>query len=392
MPEIARSDAAERSPAAQLRALGHQPPRAPVEDSPRWHLTAAEEAMDAGDWDVARGAIERARESIAPGSADADEACYAALRIALATVDLRLATAEVMALADRMDPLDPVWNRRVRRVVDAAPPVFSPSMRARLLELLPAMPQLAAPPATIPGEEPYLGAFVVPADGLPLLPDEEPWDPAEPAGGPALLQDPGAASLRPVPTESPFGAGRVRPEPQHPPDDVLVFDEDALLPAAAPAGFAGHVRIMGSESDLSDADLLRERLVEEMLASVTEEEGQLLFATASTFLNNGQFQSAEIMFSAAMQIPDLRLAACEGLMQALVAAGRHVEAVATAVRAERIFARDAEALLGIVYWHGVAAQTLGDTSVARTCFARVLAHPAQVHFPEVAARAEAVTG
>jgi tetratricopeptide (TPR) repeat protein len=385
MPGITRSDAAGRSPAAQLRALGHQPPRAPVEDSPRWHLTAAEEAMDAGDWDVARGAIDRARESIAPGSADADEACYAALRLALATVDLRLATAEVMALADRMDPLDPVWNRRVRRVVESAPAVFSPSMRVRLLELLPAVP----PPATIPGEEPYLGEFVVPADGLPPLPDEEPWDPA---AGPALLQDASGASFRPVPTESPFGAGRVRPEPQQPPDDVLVFDEDALPPAATPAGFAGRVRIVASESDLSDADLLRERLVEEMLASVTEDEGQLLFATASTFLNNGQFQSAEIMFSAAMQIPDLRLAACEGLMQALVAAGRHAEAVATAVRAERIFVRDAEALLGIVYWHGVAAQALGDTSAARTCFARVLAHPAHVHFPEVAARAETVTG
>ncbi|HEX6037797.1 hypothetical protein, partial [Longimicrobium sp.] len=187
MPGRTTPDAAARSPAAQLRALGHQPPRAPVEDSPRWHLTAAEEAMDAGDWDMARGAIERARETIVPGSADADEASFAALRLALATVDLRLAASEVTALVDRMDPLDPVWNRRVRRVVAAAPPVFSPSMRTRLLELLPGVPESGPPPVVAapgdkryPGMEPYLGAFVMPADGLPPLPDEEPWAASEP--------------------------------------------------------------------------------------------------------------------------------------------------------------------------------------------------------------------
>lgn len=209
-----------------------------------------------------------------------------------------------------------------------------------------------------------------------------------------MLPDPVSAHLRPVPTESPFSASARahREPPDRDPDDVVVFDEEALPASAAPAGFGGRVRIVGSEADLSDADLLRERLVEEMLATVTDEEGQLLFATATTFLNNGQFQSAEIMFSAAMQIPDLRLAACEGLMQALVAAERYTEAVSTATRAERIFARDADALLGVVYWHGVAAQALGDADAARACFARVLAHPAHVHFPELAARAAALGG
>jgi hypothetical protein len=92
------------------------------------------------------------------------------------------------------------------------------------------------------------------------------------------------------------------------------------------------------------------------------------------------------MFSAAMQAPGLRVAACEGLMQALVEAGRHAEAIATATRATRVFARDGEHLGGILYWQGVAAQASGETEMARGCFGRVLALPAAAVYADVAER------
>jgi hypothetical protein len=392
MPSARESEEAGRSPAEVLQALGHRAPRAPVEDSPRWHLTAAEEAMDDGHWDVARAAIHRARESIVDGSADADEASFAALRLAVSTVDVHLAAAEISALAARMDASDPVWNRRVRRLVGSAPPAFPGSMCARLLELVPALLEdRAGGSVSTPGL--YVESFPVPAGGLPLLPDEDPSDGLASVAGEASTHVASPGPLAPIPTESPFAAAaraRRASPPEAAEDDVVVFDEDALPASAPPHGFTGRVFIAADESDLQDADALRDRLVEEMLASITEEEGQVLFATASTFLNNGQYETAEIVFSAAMQLPDLRLAACEGLMQALVAAGRHTEAVATGARAERIFAREGDALLGIVYWHGVAAQALGATDAATGCFQRVLAHPQHVHFPELAARMAAL--
>jgi hypothetical protein len=395
MAGTTQSDGAARTPAAQLRALGHGARRAPVEDSPRWHLSAAEDAMDERRWDMARAAVQRARESIVPGAPDEDEAAFVALRLAVATVDLRTATGEVMALAERMDPADPVWNRRVRQIVETAPPVFAAPMRAGLLDLLPELPEhQAVGPAA---GEPEIPDVPLPPGGLPRLPDEDAWPGAgaeAPAGtpGPRLSR---ADELPPIPVESPFRAGAGTPGPSShtvaDDEDAVVLEGDSLSwTSDEPTGFAGRVFVPPAAADLTDADALRERLVEEMLAKVGEAEGQLLFATATTFLNNGEFETAEIMFSAAMQIPELRLAACEGAMQALVGAGRYAEAMATGTRATRVFAREGEALLGIVYWHGVAAQAAGDAATARSCFTRVDATPHRVQFPDLADRMAAV--
>ncbi|HEX8695971.1 MAG TPA: hypothetical protein VF746_26385 [Longimicrobium sp.] len=387
-------DGGGRTPAEQLRALGHGAGTAPREDSPRWHLGAAEDAMDEGRWDTARAALQRARESIAPGSPEVGEAAYVALRLAVATVDLRTATSEVLALADRMDAADPVWNRRVRRIVEAAPPVFAASMRAGLLDLLPPLPD---PAERRDPEALEIPAFEVPPGGLPLLPDEDAWPVADETSAPAAaatgpLRD--SAELPPVPTESPFAAARAARQaaapPHDPKEDVVVLDPDAFSPSREPEPFSGRVFVPAAGEDLTDAGALRDRLVEEMLARIGEEEGQLLFATATTFLNNGEFETAEIMFSAAMQLPELRVPACEGVMQALVGAGRYAEAVATGARAARIFAREGEALFGIVYWHGVAAQAVGDAAVARSCFARIDATPHRGQFPDLADRMAAV--
>lgn len=396
MTGTTQSDGAARTPAEQLRALGHGARRAPVEDSPRWHLGAAEDAMDERRWDTARAAVQRARESIVPGTPDEDEAAFVALRLAVATVDLRTATGEVMALAERMDSADPVWNRRVRRIVETAPPVFAASMRAGLLDLLPELPEHeAAGPAAGEHEIPDVP---LPPGGLPRLPDEDAWPGAgaEPPASTAAPRLTRADELPPTPAESPFRAGEGAPDPRRhtaaaEDEDVVVLEGDSLSwTSDEPTGFAGRVFVPPAGANLTDADALRERLVEEMLAKVGEAEGQLLFATATTFLNNGEFETAEIMFSAAMQIPELRLAACEGAMQALVGAGRYAEAMATGTRATRIFAREGEALLGIVYWHGVAAQAAGDAATARSCFARVDATPHRVQFPDLADRMAAV--
>jgi hypothetical protein len=354
--------------------------------------------MDERRWDMARAAVQRARESIVPGAPDEDEAAFVALRLAVATVDLRTATGEVMALVERMDPADLVWNRRVRRIVEAAPPVFAASMRAGLLELLPGLPE-HAPAGPAGAGETEIPDVPLPPGGLPLLPDEDAWPDASADAGPAAStagpRHAHADELPPIPAESPFRAGAGTPGPSShtvtDDEDVVVLEGDSLSwTSDEPTGFAGRVFVPPAGADLADADALRERLVEEMLANVGEAEGQLLFATATTFLNNGEFETAEIMFSAAMQIPELRLAACEGAMQALVGAGRSAEAMATGTRATRIFAREGEALLGIVYWHGVAAQAAGDAATALSCFARVDATPHRAQFPDLADRMVAV--
>lgn len=394
MDGTTRSDGGARTPAEQLRALGHTARRAPVEDSPRWHLAAAEDAMDERRWDMARAAVQRARETIGPGTPEADEAAFVALRLAVATVDLRSATGEVMALAARMDPADPVWNRRVRRIVEAAPPVLAASMRAGLLDLLPVLPEdeTAGAAAAV---EPGIPHVPLPPGGLPQLPDDDAWQEAgaEPEMSTAAPPLTGADGPPAAPARSPFRAGADTPDLRSrsvADDEALVVLEGDPLPWTEPAGFTGRVFVPPAGADLTDADALRERLVEEMLAKVGEAEGQLLFATATTFLNNGEFETAEIMFSAAMQIPELRLAACEGAMQALVRGGRYAEAVATGTRATRIFAREGEALLGIVYWHGVAAQAGGNAATARNCFARIDATPHRAQFSDLAERMDAV--
>lgn len=366
-----------RTPAEQLQALGSGRLPAPVEDSPRWHLGAAEEAMDEGRWDMARAAVQRARESIVAGSPEEDEAAFVALRLAVGTVDLRSATAEVMALAGRMDPRDPVWSGRVRRVIDNAPRVFPLSMRAGLLGLLPPLPDLEGRRAA--AADGAIADVPVPAAGLPLLPGEEDWlmdVPADPSAAPPALAAGGLGPVDEV-AEAPAQAAA---------EDVVAPREET----AATGVFQGRVFVGGVGTDLTDADVLRDRLVEEMLARVTDEEGQVLFATATTLLSNREFESAERMFSAAMEIPEFRLPACEGVIQALVGAGRHAEAAATGATAVRIFARDADALLGIVYWHGVAAQALGDAETARNSFARVQATRHRGHFPDLAERLAAV--
>lgn len=395
MAGTTRSDGGARTPAEQLRALGHTARRAPMEDSPRWHLAAAEDAMDERRWDTARAAVQRARETIVPGTPDADEAAFVALRLAVATVDLRSATGEVMTLAARMDPADPVWNRRVRRIVEAAPPVLAASMRAGLLDLLPVLPEEEAAGAA-GAVEPGIPHVPLPPGGLPRLPDEDAWPDAgaEPEMIAAARPLTGADVLPPI-LASPSRAGAETPDPRSrcvaEDENLVVLEGDPLWSISEePAGFTGRVLVSPVGADLTDADALRERLVEEMLVRVGDAEGQLLFATATTFLNNGEFETAEIMFSAAMQIPELRLAACEGAIQALVRAGRYAEAVATGTRATRIFAREGEALLGIVYWHGVAAQAAGDAAMARSCFARVDATPHRAQFPDLADRMAAV--
>jgi hypothetical protein len=382
-----------RTPTDQRSALGAAYPL--TEDSPRWHLTFAEESMDVRRWGDARAALARARETIVAGSSDADEAAFVAVRLALAEVNLQGATAEVMALVERMDPLDPVWNRRVRRIISEAPAAAPGSMRAGLLDLLPPVP-VEVGPGQQRAEAEEIERIPVPAGGLPELADD-PWPLGvdQPPGGtddaqPSIALHP---ALPPVPTESPFEL----PAPpmagsdtggQADVDELVVCDPD--LDAGEPSKFTGRIVVGEEGGDLTDADALRERLVEEMLAKVTEEEGQLLFETATTFLNNGEPATAELMFSAAMQIPRLRVPACEGMIQALVAAERYVEAAAHGVKAGRLFASQGDLLTGIVYWHGVAAQALGDTDTAWTCFARVGDGPHAIHFPDLGARLAAL--
>ncbi len=340
-----------------------------MEDSPRWHLGAAEDAMDQGRWDIARAAVERARESIAPGTREEDEAGFVALRLAVGTMDLRTATTEVLALIERRPPEDAEWNRRVRRIIAAAPPVFAGSMRAGLLDLLP----------PVPDGDPRIPHVALPPGGLPDLPEEEPW--------PA----PGETALPPIPTESPFaaalaaatsgGAAEV--------DAVVMYDGDVEERDEAGV-FPGRLVVAQAEVELRDADLLRDRLVESMLSRVTEAEGRLLFETATTFLINREFGTAEVLFSAGMQLPGLRVASCEGLMRSLVGAERFAEAVATGTRALRIFARDGDALLGIAFLLGQASEALGDLNTARACYERVAGSADAAHFRDLDTRRAAV--
>jgi hypothetical protein len=349
-----------RTAAAQLRELGH-----PVagEDTPRWHLAAAEEAMDEGRWDAARVALQRARDNLQPEDLDTVEARFVALRLAVSTVDLRAATDETMALVEGMDEDDPVWNRRVREIIDAAPRVFSSSMRTGLTALLPPTPRAVdarLPAVTDQTPEPELFAV------------EEAAEPVQDGGAGADYEvwvDDGVSAAEVADTAEPAG--------------------ESFAPDEREAGERWHVRA-DPGVDVEDADGLRDLLVERMLAQVTEDEFLLLFETATTFLANGQFDTAELMFSAAMQAPTLRVAACEGLVQSLVRGGRHSEAITNAVRATRVFAREGDHLAGVLYWQGVAAQESGDPQMARGCFDRVLATPAAAVFPELRSRREAV--
>ncbi len=368
------------SPTAQdrLRNLGHTGYAA--EDDPRWHLEAAEEAMDAGDWDAARAAVERARERLDPDSPDAAEAAFVALRLAVSTVDLRSATAETRWIAAALPPGDVAWVRRAREIIDAAPRHFGASMRAGLLSLLP-VEESERGEGEGDGEgegedDGFLAALLEPA--------------GETAAGAGAADEGGAAQ----PGVEELDAGAY---------DAWIVDpaelgEDAAEEREAPGagegagGFDGHVRVGDVDGiALDDADRLRDHLVEQMLARVTDEEFQILFDTATTFLANGQLGSAELMFSAAMQSSTLRVAACEGLMQALVLAGRTDEAIANASRAVRLYARDGDAVLGIVYWQGVAAQAAGDRETARRCYERVAGSPAAPAYPEVRDRLREVS-
>ena len=368
-------------PSAQdrLRDLGHTGYAA--EDHPRWHLEAAEGAMDAGEWDAARAALERARETLDPASPDAAEAAFVALRLAVGTVDLQRATAETCWIAAATLPGDVAWVRRAREIIEAAPRHFGASMRAGLLSLLPAPEADRAPEPAEAEDDGFLAALLEPADEPGAhAPDH---DDGEGDGGGA---EAGGEGL----DEAGYEVWIV---------DGAELETEAAADGEVPGaegggggGFDGHVRVGdGDGIALEDADQLRDHLVEQMLARVTEEEFQILFDTATTFLANGQLASAELMFSAAMQSPVLRVAACEGLMQALVLAGRLDEAMANASRAVRLYARDGDAVLGIVYWQGVAAQAAGNRETARGCYARVAASPASAAYPEVRDRIREVS-
>jgi hypothetical protein len=379
------------SPADRRSALGAAYPL--TDDSPRWHLTFAEESIDTHRWGDARAALARGRDNIAADSADADEAAFVAVRLAMAEVNLQAATAEVMALVERMDPLDPVWSRRVRRIISEAPSVAPQSMRTELLAYLPPVPAELGVPAPR-GQVEEIERIPVPVGGLPDLADDL-WIPGDDdsAGATAPSEPPvtGPLAIPPVPTKSPFlqvPMAEGGPAGRDDVEEVVVFDAGPEV--GEPLAFTGRILVGEEGGDLTDADALRERLVEQMLAKVTEEEGQLLFDTATTFLNNGEPATAELMFSAAMQIPRLRIPACEGMIQALVAAERYVEAAAHGVKAGRLFASQGDLLTGIVYWHGVAAQALGDTDTARTCFARVGDGPHAMHFPDLGSRLAAL--
>lgn len=371
-----QSGRAVRTPREQLEALGHQPPHGWKDDSPRWHLQAAEDALDRGRLEVARAAVQRARECAPPDSADAEEAAFVALRAAVASIDLRAATEEVQALRACHDDGDPVWNRRVRAIIAQAPTVFGASMRAGLLGLLPPVQEPVEVVSERIDSDP-VPEVLLPASGLPQLPDEDDFEPA-----PAVNEAPvepmlfsGIAPQPPSPLELEQSVAWVDPgEPPH---------EDR-------AQFTGRVRVGEGEADLTDAEGLRERLVEEMLAGVSEAEGQLLIDVATTFLNNREFGSAELLFSAAMGIPTLRVPACEGLVQTQVGGGSHEDAAGTAARALRIYAREGDALLGIVYWGGIAALELGDRETARRAFERISRSRHAAAFPDLEDRYAAV--
>lgn len=371
-----QSGRAVRTPREQLEALGHQPPHGWKDDSPRWHLQAAEDALDQGRLEVARAAVQRARESASPDSTDAEESAFVALRAAIASVDLRAATEEVQALRACHDDGDPAWNRRVRAIIAQAPTVFGASMRAGLLGLLSPVPEPVEAVSERIDSDP-VPDVLLPTSGLPQLPDEDDFEPA--------------AAVNDAPFERTMFSGLT---PQQ--ESALELETDTTWidttepPHEDGAQFTGRVRVGEGDADLTDAEALRERLVEEMLAGVSEEEGQLLIDVATTFLNNREFGSAELLFSAAMGIPTLRVPACEGLVQAQVGGERHEDAAGTAARALRIYAREGDALLGIVYWGGIAALELGDHETARRAFERISRSRHAADFPDLEERFAAV--
>lgn len=360
-----------RTPADRVKALRGPGRPGPTEDAPAWHLQAAEEAMDACRWDNARAALERARENLPADAPEAEEACFVGLRLAVGTVDPGSMIAEIAALAARRGPNDDVWVRRVRTMLDQATHLPA-SMRHRLPAIL---AKVVGAPRPQPDE-----SVDVTATALPPLPgDDEPWPVGETAKGVAETTWP-----PPMPTVDPFLTARPNrsPPPSDEPDEVAVLAFDDSPQQEAPPPFSGRV-VVEETIDLTDTDQLRERMVEEMLAGVTDDEAHQLFATAATFLNNGAPDSAERLFSATMRAPDLRVAACEGRMQALVQGGRCADAVTTGLRATRIFVREGDAVLGIVYWLGVAAQSEDNPEVASACFRRVATSGHAARFPDL---------
>ena len=352
------SELPDAGAAGQLRVLSVR-----MDDSPRWHLHAADEAIEDGRLDVAREALARARANAAADPGVVVEARFVALRLALASVELRKATDELLGLVAENDAGDPVWNRRVRRMIESAPAAVPDSVRGGLLDLLPALP--GAPVA-------------LPASGLPALPD----DPRESSATDRAERDESSAAVdhRPVPASDPFvavpDADSARDALEEAEVEVVMLDLDSDSPVPAGASFDGRLTVSGRDGDeLTDAERLRDRLVDEMLATIPEEEARLLFESATTFLNNGDPATAAVIFSSVMRVPEFRVAACEGFMQALVQDGRCDEAAVTASRAERVYATEGAAILGIVYWHGVAAQHQGDKATALLCFSRVLSDP-----------------
>jgi hypothetical protein len=330
---------------------------------------------------VAREALARARANASADPGVVVEARFVALRLALASVELRKATDELLGLVAENDAGDPVWNRRVRRMIESAPAAVPDSVRDGLLDLLPELP--GAPAA-------------LPASGLPALPD----DPGERSETDRAERDESSAAAdhRPVPASDPFVAVPHAASDRDAPEEaevevVVMLDLDSDPPGPAGASFDGRLTVSGGDGDdLTDAERLRDRLVDEMLATIPEEEARLLFESATTFLNNGDPATAAVIFSSVMRVPEFRVAACEGFMQALVQDGRCDEAAVTASRAERVYATEGAAILGIVYWHGVAAQHQGDKATALLCFTRVLSDPtARSCFVDLDSRIAAVS-
>jgi hypothetical protein len=294
--------------------------------------------MERGDREVAHAALERARETIAPGTPDEEEAAYVALGFAVADLDGDAVVRESAALASLRPAGDAFASARVRRILDGAPPGLPDEARARLLALADGgCPVEAtgrasgaqhatadAPVPVAPGP-----SFTAPADAWALRWEEEGEPPPDECA-------PGwTAAADEVDAETPRTGSESRPgEPPRP---------------AAPA----------DESGLLDPDLLRDFLLEQLLDRDPERDPELLFAVASTFLRNRQPAAAELLFSAAMQSAEMALAACEGLTETLVRAGRMGEAEATATRAIRLFAREGDRLLGLLHWRRVAARAQG---------------------------------
>lgn len=296
-----------RTPADQLRALGYETPRGPVDDTPRWHLEAAGEALEDGRLEDAEEALARGREGLRAGSPDEDEAAYLALGVALLRADVGGAEAEIRWLAGREGD----GSARARGLLGAASAALSGEARARLLALLPGGDHVASHGWDV--REMEIPDVPLPPSGLPMLPDEEEME------FPAEQRDGRGTPLLDAPAEA---------QPPAPP-----------VAADGPDG-------------------LRERLVEQLLAG--PESPEVLFAVAMTLLRCGHLADAEVLFAAAAEAPELRLAAWEGLMEILVRSGRSGEAVSTALRLTRVHRGAGEALAGIRRWGDLGAAAAGS--------------------------------